>query len=240
MKKALHISAISIIIVSIIFIAFMLALRYDEKGEENMPFEISKISIISTVDAQDVEDENNKWNKILEQDNDIYIYISKNDNYDKTEIIKYIKINNFKVTRAPLKGEISFYKPGINENVIFETKEEYKIEELEFIGEQSNNLHNLKISNQGGQVAFRCTAQDIGNFISNEDEISYNDLLKKSNIKYEELKSEIFFDIEIALENGKTFKSTIQAQFPEESIIEDGKSSKEISGEKIVFKRIEN
>ena len=42
----------------------MIFLNYDKNGESNMPFELSKISVISTGDAQDVEDNKNKWNKL--------------------------------------------------------------------------------------------------------------------------------------------------------------------------------
>ena len=54
--------------------------RGNEKAKkivrENMPFSISKISIISTVDGQDVENSEHKWEKIVNQNNDIYIYVS--------------------------------------------------------------------------------------------------------------------------------------------------------------------
>jgi len=237
-KKALHISVISIIIIAIMFAALMIFLRYDEKGEENMPFEISKISIISTVDAQDVEDDNNKWHKLLEQDNDIYIYINKNQNYEKIEAIKEIKLNNFKIVTSPQKGEISFYKPSTDKNEIFESKEEYKMQEIQFIGGQSNNLHELQISNQGGQIAFRCANEKVANYVSNEDEINYNELLKKANIKFEEIKFSFSFDMEILLENGTIFKTTIETNIPEEDIIENGKSSIEMDGKNFVFKRV--
>ena len=240
MKKALHVAIISVIIVAIAFTALMIFLNYDKNGETNMPFNISKISIISTTDAEDVEDKGNRWNKIVELDNDVYIYIEKNKDYKKTEAIKEIVINNFKIIKAPKVGEIATYRPSTNEKEIFENIEEYKTEEIVFSGDQKTNIQNLKISNQGGQIAFRCANQNLGNFISNEEEINYNDLLKKTNINYEEVESEISFDINIVLENGKKFKSTIQIQMPEENIIKDGKSSKEISGKEFVFKRIEN
>ena len=54
-KKMFNICIVCIIIVVIIFIAIMLILNYDVNGEANMPFEVSKISVISTVDGKDVE-----------------------------------------------------------------------------------------------------------------------------------------------------------------------------------------
>lgn len=76
-KKIFNIVIIIVIIVAIIFTALMMILNYKENGEKNMPFNISKISIISTVDGKDNEDQTNKWNLQVNQNNDIYIYIEK-------------------------------------------------------------------------------------------------------------------------------------------------------------------
>ena len=97
-KKIIHICIIAIIIIGIIFMAMMSILKYDENGEINMPFFISKISIISTVDGQDVENSTQKWEKIINQNNDIYLYVEKNNEYKKTETISSIILNNFKLT----------------------------------------------------------------------------------------------------------------------------------------------
>ena len=167
MPKALHISIIALIIVAIGFTAVMLILRYDEKGEENMPFDISKISIISSINGQDVEDDDNLWNKSVGQDNDIYIYIEKNDNYKKTETIEKIVLNNFKISQKPQKGELTIYKPSNNEKELFENINENKAEEIIFTGEQLTKIKELKISNQGGIVAFRLANQNIGKSVSN-------------------------------------------------------------------------
>ena len=61
-KKIIHLCIIFIIIIAIIFTAIMFILKYDEKGETNMPFNLSKINIISTIGGEDVADEANKWN----------------------------------------------------------------------------------------------------------------------------------------------------------------------------------
>lgn len=241
MKKALHISIISVIIVAIIFTALMIILKYDEKGETNMPFDVSKISIISTVDAQDLQDGKNTWNKSIGQDNDIYIYIDKNENYKKTETIEKIEIDNFQINEKPQKGKISIYKPSSNEKVIFENTNEYKVDEITFLGEQSTNMKKLQISNQGGIIQFRVANEDLGNFVSSgEQVIEYKDLLKKINITEEELKTKISFDMNIILGEGKQFKATINLEIPAENIVETGKSSKEMTDLDIVFKRVEN
>lgn len=239
MPKALHIAIIFLIIIAIGFTAVMLILRYDEKGEENMPFDISKISVISSINGQDVKDKENLWNKAVGQDNDVYIYIEKNNNYIKTEAIEKIILNNFKIDSTPRKGEISFYKPSNNEKELFENTDESKVEEIVFSGEQSTKLQELKISNQGGIVAFRIANKNLGNYVSNEKEIDYNNLLRKINITYEQIKTNISFDTTIVLAEGRSFKTTINLELPVEGVIENGKSSKEINGKDFVFKMVE-
>ena len=240
MPKALHISIIILIIVSIGFTAVMLILRYDEKGEENMPFDISKISIISSINGQDVEDGDNLWNKSVGQDNDIYIYIEKNNNYKKTETIEKIVLNNFKINEKPQKGEFAIYKPSNNEKELFENIEENKTVEIVFTGEQLTKIKELKISNQGGIVAFRLANEKIGKYVSNDNEINYKELLKKINIKEEDIKINISFDVNIILSGSKKFKSTINLGLPAEGVVESGKSSIEFIGKDFIFKRIEN
>ncbi len=239
MPKALHIAIIFLIIIAIGFTAVMLILRYDEKGEENMPFDISKISVISSINGQDVKDKENLWNKAVGQDNDVYIYIEKNNNYIKTEAIEKIILNNFKIDSTPKKGEISFYKPSNNEKELFENTDESKVEEIVFSGEQSTKLQELKISNQGGIVAFRIANKNLGNYVSNEKEIDYNNLLRKINITDEQIKTNISFDTTIVLAEGRSFKTTINLELPVEGVIENGKSSKEINGKDFVFKMVE-
>jgi hypothetical protein len=187
-KKILHVCIILTIIVAIGFTALILILSYDENGESNMPFEISKITIISTSDAQDVEDDENIWNEEVCQNNDIYIDIKKNDNYSKTQIIEKVVINNFKILSEPAKGEITIYKPSSSEVNNFENTEEYEISEFTVIGDQTTNIQDLKISNQGGRIAFRCANNNLGSYISNtEDELEHSKLLEKIGISDDDL-----------------------------------------------------
>ena len=122
-KKILNICIICIIIVAIIFTAVMLILNYDEKGETNMPFKVSKISIVSTVNGQDVENSEAKWDINVIQNNDVYIYIEKNDDYKKQETIKNVKLENITIAEKPEVGEIKIYKPISNDSVLFENKD---------------------------------------------------------------------------------------------------------------------
>ena len=144
-KKVIHICIVAIIIIALIFIAMMIVLKYDEKGEINMPFFISKISIISTVDGQDVENPTQKWEKIINQNNDIYIYVEKNNEYKKTETISSIILNNFKAEKNNNMGEIKFYKQSEIEKILYENKNEYIFSELEFKGAKYTNSKKQEI-----------------------------------------------------------------------------------------------
>ena len=51
--KSFHICMIIVIIVVILFVVGLLVLRYSVEGETNMPFDLSKIVIISTQEGVD-------------------------------------------------------------------------------------------------------------------------------------------------------------------------------------------
>ena len=242
-KKIFHISMIIIIFIIIGFIALLMALRYDAHGEVNMPFDISKISIISTIDGKDVENSSSKWDLSVSQNNDIYIYVEKNKNYAKTETIDEILIDNFKVINTPKRGEISFYRPSPDNTIsIFENNDEYKISDLKIKGEKETNIQNYKISNQGGIVTFRCGNNHLGEYISNEeDKIEYTSLLKKININIDDIKASFSFDITIRLNSKVSFKATnIEVAIPFEDVVQTGKTSTDITNLKsIAFKRVD-
>ena len=242
-KKVIHICIIATLIIGILFTAIFFVLKYDEKGEINMPFLISKISIISTADGQDVEKPEQKWEKIVNQNNDIYIYVEKNAQYKKTETISSVKLENFSTEKSSNIGEIKFYKQCKDENILYKNLEEYSFENLEYNGAKESNSKNMEISNQGGIIEFRCANNNIGIYKSNDDaEINYEELLKKINVKEEDLSVNIYFDLIIKLDSGKSFKAeNIKISIPNSNLIDKGKVGKEINyPEGIVFKRIEN
>ena len=84
-SKAFHICIIIVIITVILFIAGMLMLKYDVEGETNMPFKLSKIAVISAQEGIDTGETDTKWSFNVNQGNDIYIYIDKNENYVRPE-----------------------------------------------------------------------------------------------------------------------------------------------------------
>lgn len=230
------------LITLIIFVVVILVLKYSVEGESNLPFEISKIILVSNSQGIDKEDTENKWNFDLEQNNDIYIYIQNNENYNRTEILEKILLNNFSIIKEKDVGITKIYKPSENSNELFANTEENEVTELEYVGESQTNMKKLQISNQGGIIAFRVGNNNIGKYISNEgEEINHTQLLKMANIKEEDLKQKIKFDITLELKGGKKFKTTEEVGLPVEGIIDNGSANKEILELKdLIFKRIEN
>lgn len=136
-------------------------LKYEVEGENNMPFELSQIIVVSTAEGRETEGENT-WNLEIAQNNDIYIHIGKNKNYRETEVIKNIIIDNFEINEKPAKGKIELYRPSNSEEKIYEYEDKYKIDDrLIYKGEENNNLKELSIANQGGIIAFRCSNKDL-------------------------------------------------------------------------------
>lgn len=239
--KSFHICMIMVIIVVILFIVGMLVLRYSVEGETNMPFELSKIAIISSQEGIDNGKTDTRWSYDVHQANDIYLYIDKNENYDKTEIIKSINIENFNI-EANNKENIKIYKPDAQEEkVIFQYKDEDIVQNIEYLGDIESDLKNLKVSNQGGIIAFRCSNNNVVEYKSNDEEIKHDELLKKSNVTNESLQMKLSFDLIIKLESGKEYQAKIEVELPTGNVVEEGTTSSEITDlEDIVFKRIHN
>ena len=239
--KSFHICMIIVIIVVILFIVGMLVLRYSVEGETNMPFNLSKITIISTQEGVDDGQTNTRWSFDVHQSNDIYVYIDKNDGYDKTEIIKSVRVDNFQIV-AKNTDNIKLYKPdATEENLIFQYNDEDIIQSLEYTGDVESDLKNLKISNQGGIIAFRCSNNYVTKYQSDEEEINHSELLKKAGVTEEDLKVNLTFQLTITLESGKEYQAEIKTELPTGNVIEEGSTSTEITDlEDIVFKRTHN
>ena len=239
--KSFHICMIIIIITVILFVVGMLVLRYNVEGEKNMPFELSKIAIISSQEGIDDGQTDTRWSFDVHQANDLYLYIEKNNEYDKTEIIKSININNFQI-ETENKDNVKIYKPDTEEeNVLFKYKDENIVENIEYLGDVESDLKNLKISNQGGIIAFRCSNNYVTKYKSDEEEINHSELLKKAGITEEKLRMSLTFNLNIILESGKEYQAEIKTELPTGNVIEEGNTSIEITDLKdIVFKRIKN
>lgn len=241
-KKIFHVIMIVIIVFVILCVAGIFILRYEVEGESNMPFDIKKITLVETVEGIETGKAKEKWNFCVNQNNDIYIYIEKNNHYNKTEIIESVKIDNIKINKISTMGETKIYKPVAEEKRMFINSVENETSEIIYIGDLESNIKEQKISNQGGKVAFRYAINSISQYISENDvEIDHSKLLKLTNIKPEDLKTNLTFDLTINLKSGKRYQATIPLEIPSDEVIEAGTKGIEITDlQNIIFKRIEN
>lgn len=241
-KKIIHVIAVIVIIFVILFVSGIFILRYQVEGESNLPFTITKISIIQTVEGIENENTGDKWNFNVNENNDIYIYLEKNSEYSKTEIIESVTINNFNIERVKETGMSKIYKPVMDEKRMFINAAENETTEITYTGDLESNIKEQKISNQGGKIAFRYAIDNISQYISqNDEEINHSQLLKLTNIQKEALESNISFDLTIKLKSGKIYQSKINVQIPGDEVIEEGTMGIEITDlNDIIFKRIEN
>ncbi len=246
-RKAFHVCMIIIIIAVIVFVAGIMVLKYQVEGETNMPFKITKITLISTSDGIDKNQEGDatNWAFDINQNNDIYIYVEKNDNYKKEEAIRSIVIDNLNVQRNKELGMVKFYRPNVsNTGGNFSNTEENEIQKIEYTGGMESDIKNLVISNQGGIILFRYANNNVAQYtsdISTTDTITTNQLLKVANVNEEDLKAKLSFDLTITTEDGKEYKANITLDVPVEGVVENGTASKEITNlDDIVFKRTKN
>ena len=170
------------------------------------------------------------------------MYIEKNKNYDKQEVIETITIDNIQIQKETEKGTINLYKPNVSESGnMFKNSEENKIETVSYTGDMESNMQQLKIANQGGIIAFRYANDNVAELLSNDDEINHNQLLKKANVQEKDLKATLSFDITIRIQSGKEYKASLSFDLPVEGVVENGTSSIEITDfENVIFKRIKN
>lgn len=245
-KKSFHICMTIVIIAVILFVAGIMILRYQVEGETNMPFEITKITLISTSDGVDKNQEGTtNWAFDINQNNDIYIYLEKNNDYKEEEIIKSVKIDNLNVEKNKEQGTTKFYRPNTQDTgTNFNNTEENEVQSLEYTGGLESDLKNLVIGNQGGIILFRYANNNVTEYVSDvstTSEITTNQLLKVANVNEEDLKSKLSFDLSITTEDGKEYKANVSLDLPVEGVVENGTASKEITNlDNIVFKRTKN
>lgn len=229
------IAMIAIVVLSII-------VKYQVEGEKNIPFQISKIMVISNASGTQKEDAQSKWDLNLVQNNDIYLDIIRNKNYGEDEIIEKIVLDDFKIGQKPGKGNIVFYGPQSVNNGVYQNEEQYEIKNsLEYIGnEEKSDIKNLQISNQGGLIFIRVVNEELGEYNSQEDEEIRHDgtLLGKVGIDNEELKFKIEFDLCIELKSERKYKTHVELEMPTGNIIQEGTTNyQKDTMQELVFKR---
>lgn len=235
-KRCLFISALVIVILLVILVM----LRYEVEGEQRLPYKLSKILIISTVDGEKVEDGQNLWNISLNQVNDFYIYIDP-ETEEEEQSIKSITFDNFVVSKGEL-GEAKIYRPtGELENLYNHSEQNYIGDKITYLGDRIDDLKNLQISNKGGVVGFRLALENLGNYVSNEDtEIVYDgSLLNKINITNDNIKTKLAFDISIQTNNNVTYKGNVSLETPSGDLTLEGATNTEITNfDNVIFKRV--
>lgn len=241
-KKYFHLSIILIIITSLLFMLGLMVLKYNVEGETNMPFNLSKISVISSVEGKDIDSGANKWAFDVNQNNDIFLYIQKNNGYTGNEAIKTINIINIQINKKVEKGEKIIYKPEVDPvKAMFNNVEQNKVDSIEYNGAMETNIKNMQVSNQGGLIAFRYSNSKIAQYISNDNEINHSNLLKSANITEDDLKVHIDFDMIIKLESGKKYLANIFLDLPIQNVVEEGTTSFENTNlDNFIFKRVNN
>lgn len=239
-KQTIKLCVAIVILAIIILLVAVIMIRYNVEGDKNMPFNLSKIIIVSTAEGTEIDGEE-KWNFDVYQNNDVYIYIDKNEDYmGEEKILKSLKIENINITKSPLKGEVKAYMPNSVEGRIFSYDDEYIIDgSLEYKGAEESNVQTLEIGSNGGSALIRFCNTGLGEYSSdNDDEIIHDGtLLSKIDISNEDIQFEVTFDLVITVDNC-SYRANIALQFPCGNILEEGTCSLEkIDMSDVIFKR---
>ena len=242
--RVFHVCVVLLIIAAIVAFGYVKIKEYDVEGEKDMPFEVDKISVISSVSGTNVEGEQAgtaRWNLNISQNNDFYIYIEKNENYNGRiqETIESVTIDNIEIEKNIDKGQDKIYRPDEkSEKDLFKNVPENEIDKVVYKGESESKVKSMQMSNQGDLIYFRYTNENIATYASNEEELNYNELFKKAGIKEEDLRVKVKFNMAIKLASGKVFRTVVSAEVPVEGIVEKGTTSGDIVDvNQLVFKR---
>ncbi|CDE11575.1 unknown [Clostridium sp. CAG:354] len=239
-KKIVHICVILGIIVLILIIAGIIMLRYQVEGETNLPFELSKMIVVSTAESNEIEAvADTKWNFSVNQYNDIYLEIQKNDQYTKNTNIKNITFENFVVEKNSGAENIKLYRAN-SEGKVVEDEAHLVGSSLTYKGEKETNLDELKISNQGSIILLRSVNQNVCEVRSNDEEIIHDGtLLAKGNTNSEDLNYKLSFDIIIETSRNIKYKGTITIDLPTGDVQTQGKTQLEKTDfSDVIFKRM--
>lgn len=236
-KQCAFFAALAIVILFVV----LTVLKYQVEGEKDMPYKLSKILLVSTVDGNSNEDSENLWNIDITQTNDVFIYIDAEEGVKET--IKEVSLENFLVTKAPQKGDIQILRPTADlENLYTNSVQNYLNDKIVYLGAKLDDMKSLEISNNGGVVGFRLALNDLGNFVSNDEsvEIIYDGrLLSNLGVSLEEIMLTLNFDIVITTNENVSYKGTISLDMPTSEIIDQGASKIEVTDfSNVIFKRI--
>lgn len=234
--------AISVLVI-IVIIVISLIVKYQVEGEKNLPFKLSKIIMISTAEGVESEGEVSKeWNLNIYQNNDVYLYIDKDEEHNDGEILTKVLIDNIQIISQPKKGTVRPFMPNSSEGRLYDYSDEYLVsDKLEYNGAAKSNPKTLEIGSQGGTAYIRFSNTKIGNYTSDKDkEIVHNGtLLNKINVKEEEVEFKVSFDLTIQTDRNKYKTSINNLEMPSGNLIEDGTTQFEKTDmSDLVFKRV--
>lgn len=239
-KKIIHICIILAIIVIIFVVAGIIMLKYQVEGETNLPFELSRMIVVSTAESNEIEAApDTKWNFSVSQNNDIYLEIQKNNEYTKSANIKNITFENFVIEKNNGAENIKLYRANSAGKVV-EDEAHLVGSSLTYKGEKDTNLDELKISNQGSIILLRSVNQNVCEVRSNDEEIVHDGtLLAKGNANLEDLNYKLSFDIIIETNRNIKYKGTISIDLPTGNIGTEGKAQLEKTDfSDVIFKRM--
>lgn len=239
-SKIVKNSVFIFVFILLLAIISIIILKYNVEGEKNMPFNLSRLFIISSAEGLKKEENvDSNWNVEIYQTNEIYLNITKNKNYKDSEIIKSIQIKNIHIDENPQVGDINIYRPSGDEEKLQYIDKNKINDEIVYIGDTKSDIGNLKISNQGGTIVFSVVNITGKNYISDESELKHDGtLIEKANITNEEISFKISFDIVINLESEISYTGQITIELPIDDLSSKGITSLDKTDMKdIVFKR---
>lgn len=241
-KRMMHLYIIRLILAIALFTIFFIIYKYHVEGEKNLPFNISKMVVVSTAQTDEVILDGETYKASVLQKNDIYLVVEKNENYKKEDIIKKITLNNFEIKKHTDVGTVKVYRPSMLEEKTYEYTEEYITDNIEYIGSKETNTkgETLQIANQGGIISLGITLEDLGNitYEENENIMSDGTLINRLGLMFQNIEFEISFDITMELDSGNTFKATMTLELPKDDLLQNGVSTTEETELNLVFKRI--
>lgn len=241
-KKEIIKKYIAILIVMLILIySIIVIIQYSIEGEKNMPFNLSKITVVSSAEGVGGEIVDNKWKFKIAQNNDIYFSVEKNEEYKKKENIKSVVIENIMIDDEPQEGNIKMYMPNSSEGTLFSYNDNFLINgSLKYKAGEETNYKTLEIGGQGGTALFRMSNTNLGEYSCKQTEEIVHDgkLLTKINTNLDKIKFKVTFDFIINLKY-KAYKTTVSLDLPYGDITENGFETQEIINKgQFVFKRV--
>lgn len=190
---------------------------------------------------QTQQEENYIWNEKVIQTNDLYIYIDKNNDYKKNEVIKSVKIENIQILQNVKLGKIQVYMPNSLDDGLYKYVNDYIVNSnLTYNGASVDNRKTLEVGNQGGCVCISFANVGLGAYKSNEEqEIKQGaEILEKMQIANDDLKFKVSFDLVIEVES-KSYKTNLVFDLPIDELVGHKETHKEITDlEKVIFKRL--